>query len=103
MGLAYGGAHVLNYCAKGCFVYDGAYPQYHGVYLNTHPTGAQLEDHHLICKANGRRNLGDLQSQQMVSLSPFLLFFLLSFSLSLFLPFFKCYNVNTINWTRVSP
>merc|ERR1719499_1614788 len=50
MGLAYGGAHFLDYSAKGCFVYDGPHTQYHGVYLNTHHTGAQLEDHHLICK-----------------------------------------------------
>lgn len=76
MGLAYGGAHSLNYCAKGCFVYDGVYPQYHGVYLNIHPTGAQLEDHHLICKANGRRNLEHLErskSQQLGSINRLLL------------------------------
>lgn len=77
MGLAYGGAHSLNYCARGCFVYDGAsHPQYHGVYLNIHPTGAQLEDHHLICKANGRRNLAQLElakSQQLGNINRLLL------------------------------
>jgi len=64
MGMPYGGAHSLDYCARGCFVYDGPYTQYHGVYLNIHPTGAQLEDHHLLCKANGRRNLEELKPQQ---------------------------------------
>jgi hypothetical protein len=58
LGLQYKGAAQLDYCARGCFVYDGRAEGY-GVYLNTHPQGGESADHHLIC-ARGVRCFGEV-------------------------------------------
>jgi len=51
LGKRYGGAHSLDYAPKGCFEYDGAQSQYHGVYWNSHPRGRSpgAADHHAVC------------------------------------------------------
>lgn len=49
MGVPYGGAYPLDYCAKGCILYDGDARDYNAMYLNTHSTGGQMADHHLVC------------------------------------------------------
>ena len=63
LGLQYGGAHQLDYCARGCFVYDGEYSESHGVYFNTHPQGGETADHHLICAPGERGCDGVVQDR----------------------------------------
>ena len=57
LGWEYKGEESLDYCARGCFLYDGAETQYNGVYWNSHPTGGEMADHHLICQSTGGSRL----------------------------------------------
>ena len=63
-GFEWRGEASLDYAAKGCFVYDGEATEYHGVYFNTHATGGEMEDHHMVCSAPGH---GERSRPQVLS------------------------------------
>jgi len=71
LGLQYGGAHQLDYCARGCFVYDGDSESF-GVYFNTHPQGGETADHHLICAPGEAGCDGVVNSGKIYMAAPFI-------------------------------
>ena len=52
LGLKFRGEGSLDYCARGCFVYDVSKSESYGVWFNTHHEGGEASDHHLICRAH---------------------------------------------------